>query len=167
MSAYITKQTKSPLNTEPLTILSADRTKGLLHRILLPHKPRAGKLHTFPAIVTTLPHCKIRYLTVAADVRCDLQQDEILRQTAQCDSKQAADMNRVQRQKGKSRAVDRKKPCCYLQDVAWQMQEAACKNQGAERGLFQLRIASPLTRTATNAVERQSLPVHLGSRLGF
>ena len=57
-----TKETKTLLCTEPLTIFSADRTQGLLHRILLPHTPRAGKMHISPATVTTLPHCEKGYL---------------------------------------------------------------------------------------------------------
>ena len=43
---------KRPLSTEPLTIVSADRTTGLLHRILLPHKPRTEKkTHMFPQLL--------------------------------------------------------------------------------------------------------------------
>ena len=48
--------------TELLAILSADLTQGLLHRILLPHTPRAEKMHISPATVTTLPHCGTGYL---------------------------------------------------------------------------------------------------------
>ena len=33
-----------------------------MHRILLPHTPRAGKMHISPATVTTLPHCETGYL---------------------------------------------------------------------------------------------------------
>ena len=48
--------------TELLAILSADLTQGLLHRILLPHTPRAGKMHISPATVTTLPHSRTGYI---------------------------------------------------------------------------------------------------------
>ena len=48
--------------TELLAILSADLTQDLLHRILLPHTPRAKKMHISPATVTTLPHCGTGYL---------------------------------------------------------------------------------------------------------
>ena len=48
--------------TELLAILSADLTQGLLHRILLPHTPRAAKMHISPATVTTLPHSRTGYI---------------------------------------------------------------------------------------------------------
>ena len=63
----LTKHTKKTLSTESLTIFSADRTT-LLHRILLPHKPRTEKnIHVF-ATATTLPHCVRGHLAFASDV---------------------------------------------------------------------------------------------------
>ena len=63
----LAKHTKKTLSTEPLTIFSADRTT-LLHRILLPHKPRTEKNTHVPATATTLPHCATGHLAFASDV---------------------------------------------------------------------------------------------------
>ena len=60
MSAY--KGNRKPSLHGTVDDFSADRTQGLLHRILLPHTPRAGKMHIPPATVTTLPHCETGYL---------------------------------------------------------------------------------------------------------
>ena len=61
LSAYKAHK-KRPLSTEPLTTVSADRTVGLLHRILLLRKPRMEKkTHMFP-------HCATGHLAFASDL---------------------------------------------------------------------------------------------------